>query len=231
METSTLLAQFLHYLILSGGLLAIIPLLLVATLAVAIERWWLLSRMLRSSSRMQAAVSRVGYRNVAALRTLTREQGQTLGGHLVAIAIASHGETANEVEMHLDEEVMRLTPRLLRRFWVLDTAVTIAPLLGLFGTIIGLIQTFNVLSVHGGPAEVTGGIADALISTGAGVFVAIVAVCFLNSLNAMLASITFHIDTIKLALLNRLHGGGVGQGTDPAAMVRTMRPAMHGVEA
>lgn len=226
-----MLAQFLHYLILSGGLLAIIPLLLVVTLAVGIERWWLLSRTMRSGSRLQAAVRRVSYRNVAALRTLAREQGQTLGGHLVATAIASHGATPEEVEMHLDEEVMRSTPQLLRGFWVLDTAVTIAPLLGLFGTIIGLIQTFNVLSAHGGPAEVTGGIADALISTGAGVLVAIVAVCFLNALNAMMASITFQIDTIKLALVNRLHGGGIAQGTDPAAAIRTMRPAVQGVGA
>ena len=229
METSTLLAQFLHYLILSGGLLAILPLLLIVILAIGIERWWLLSHTMRSSSRLQAAVRRVSYRNVAALRTLTREQGQTLGGHLVAIAIASRGATAEEVEMHLDEEVMCSTPRLLRGLWVLDTAVTIAPLLGLFGTIIGLMQTFNVLSAHGGAAEVTGGIADALISTGAGVFVAIVAVCFLNVLNAMLASITFQIDTIKLALLNRLHSGG--QEMDPAFTIRTMRPAVQGVVA
>ena len=94
---------------------------------------------------------------------------------------------ADEIENHLDEVVMRATPLLTRRLWVLDTAVTIAPLLGLFGTIIGLIQTFNVLSAHGGPAEVTGGIADALIATGAGVLIAIIAVCWLNCLNALLA--------------------------------------------
>lgn len=120
-------------------------------------------------------------------------------------------------------------------FWVLDTAVTIAPLLGLFGTIIGLIQTFNVLSAHSGPAEVTGGIADALIATAAGVLVAIVAVCFLNTLNAMLASIIFQLDTIKLSLLNRLHGNGVGQVPDEptsrSPLVRAVQPAVQDVNA
>lgn len=211
------------------------PLLLVATLAVGIERWWLLSRTARSGTRLQQMVRLVGYRDLAALRTLAREHGQSLGGHLVATAIASRGETADAVETHLDEEVMRSTPRLMRGFWVLDTAVTIAPLLGLFGTIIGLIQTFNVLSAHGGPAEVTGGIADALIATAAGVLVAIVAVCFLNILNAMLASITFQLDTIKLSLLNRLHGNGVGQVPDETISrsppVRAVQPAVQGVGA
>ncbi len=225
--------QILHYLILSGGLLAIMPLLLVATLAVGIERWWLLSQTVRSGRRLQEMVRQVGYRELAALRTLAREHGQSLGGHLVGTAIASRGETADAIETHLDEEVMRSTPRLMRGFWVLDTAVTIAPLLGLFGTIIGLIQTFNVLSAHGGPAEVTGGIADALIATAAGVLVAVVAVCFLNVLNAMLASITFQLDTIKLSLLNRLHGNGVGQLPDETSSrsppVRAMRPAARGV--
>lgn len=225
--------QILHYLVLSGGLLAIMPLLLVATLAVGIERWWLLSRTVRSGTRLQEMVRLIGYRDLAALRLLACEHGQSLGGHLAGVAIASRGETADAIETHLDEEVMRVTPRLMRGFWVLDTAVTIAPLLGLFGTIIGLIQTFNVLSAHGGPAEVTGGIADALIATAAGVLVAVIAVCFLNILNAMLASITFQLDTIKLSLLNRLHGNGVGQVPDETTSrgppVRVVRPAAQGV--
>ena len=226
-----------HLIALSGGLLAIMPLLLIAVLAVGIERWWLLSRTARSGRRLQAVVHRIGYRDLAALRLLARTDSHSLVGHIVATAIASRGDTADAIETHLDEEIMRSTPRLTRGLWVLDTAVTIAPLLGLFGTILGLIQTFNVLSAHGGPAEVTGGIADALIATAAGVLVAVVAVCFLNALNAMLTSITFQLDTIKLALLNRLHGNGIGPLLDDAAdrgpPVRVVRsaPEIQGVSA
>lgn len=206
----------LHYLILSGGLLAVMPVLLVLTLAVGFERWWLLSRTLRSGRGLQAAMRRVGYRDVGTLRALAREQPASLQGSLITTALASHADCADEIENHLDEVVMRATPLLTRRIWILDTAVTIAPLLGLFGTIIGLIQTFNVLSAHGGPAEVTGGIADALIATGAGVLIAIIAVCWLNCLNALLAAITFQIETIKLALINRLYGNGLNGVSDAA---------------
>ena len=227
-----------HLIALSGGLLAIMPLLLIATLAIGIERWWLLSRTVRSGRRLQAIVYQIGYRDLAPLRSLAGEHAHSLVGHLVATAISSRGDTADAIETHLDEEIMRSTPRLTRGLWVLDTAVTIAPLLGLFGTILGLIQTFNVLSAHGGPTEVTGGIADALIATAAGVLVAVVAVCFLNALNAMLTSITFQLDTIKLALLNRLHGNGIGplpgdtaDRTQPARAMRSHVPEIQGVDA
>lgn len=222
--------QTVHYLVLSGGLLAVMPLLLVATLAVGFERLWLLRRMFRSGAALQSRLRRVTYRDFSALRSLD-DNGHSLQGHLIATALASRGQTADEIETHLDEEIMRATPLLLRGLWVLDTSVTIAPLLGLFGTIIGLIQTFNVLSAHGGPSEVTGGIADALLATGAGVLIAIIAVCFLNYINATLSAITFQLETTKLALLNRLHGHGVALGSESAAPVRAARPAPLPVQA
>ena len=225
-----MLEQAIHYLVLSGGLLAVMPLLLVATLAIGFERLWLLRRTLRSGAELQNGLRRVGYRDLGALRALGNS-GNSLQGHLIATAVASRGETADEIETHLDEEIMRATPLLLRGIWVLDTSVTIAPLLGLFGTIIGLIQTFDVLSAHGGPSEVTGGIADALIATGAGVLTAIIAVCFLNYINAVLAAITFQLETTKLALLNRLHGHGVALGGQAVVAVRPLRPAPLPVEA
>lgn len=226
-----MLEQAIHYLVLSGGLLAVMPLLLVATLAIGFERLWLLQRTLRSGAELQNSLRRVGYRDLGALRALGDNSGTSLQGHLIATAVASRGETADEIETHLDEEIMRATPLLLRGIWVLDTSVTIAPLLGLFGTIIGLIQTFDVLSAHGGPSEVTGGIADALIATGAGVLIAIIAVCFLNYINAVLAAITFQLETTKLALLNRLHGHGVALGGETVVAVRPLRPAPLPVEA
>jgi biopolymer transport protein ExbB len=58
-----------------------------------------------------------------------------------------------------------------------EAIVTLAPLLGLLGTITGMIQSFGVLSVSGGdnPFAVTGGIAEALITTATGLIVAVVA--------------------------------------------------------
>ena len=61
-----------------------------------------------------------------------------------------------------------------RRLPVLDTIITLAPLLGLLGTIIGMIGSFQVmnLGVAGQPHAITGGVAEALIATAAGITVA-----------------------------------------------------------
>jgi len=58
----------------------------------------------------------------------------------------------------------------------MDTIITLAPLLGLLGTIIGMIQSFDIMSVAGigQPHAVTGGVAEALIATAFGITVAII---------------------------------------------------------
>jgi biopolymer transport protein ExbB len=202
--------EFGRLVILTGGLLAVMPLLLIITLAVAIERLYLLKKILRQGRDIHNRLRQVAYQNIAGLQAIADDSSNTLQGHLIATAIASHGEDGEALEMHLEEEIMTAMPKISRLLWVLDTAVTIAPLLGLFGTIIGMIQAFNVLSANGGPAKVTGGIADALVSTGAGLLIAIIAVYFVNYFNSLTRNIVHQLELIKLILINRVHGKGIG---------------------
>jgi biopolymer transport protein ExbB len=195
---------------LTGGLLAIMPLLLIITLAVAIERLYLLKKILRQGGDIHNRLRQVAYQNIPGLQAIANESADTLQGHLITTAIASRGEDADEMEMHLEEEILTAMPKINRLLWVLDTSVTIAPLLGLFGTIIGMIQAFNVLAVNGGPSKVTGGIADALVSTGAGLLIAIIAVYFVNYFNDLTRRIVHQLELIKLILINRVHGKGIG---------------------
>jgi biopolymer transport protein ExbB len=68
-----------------------------------------------------------------------------------------------------------VSSRIGARLWILDTIVTAAPLLGLFGTILGIMDTFHALSGGGisDPAAVSRGIADALLATAIGIGVAL----------------------------------------------------------
>lgn len=214
--------ELVRLILLTGGLLAVMPILLAVTIAVAIERWWLLKRTLRAGERIHARIRALGYQDMAQLRQLAEQNSATLQGHLIVTALASRSESAEEMESHLEEEILDSMPRITRGLWILDTSVTIAPLLGLFGTIIGMIQAFNVLAVHGGAARVTGGIADALVSTGAGILIAIIAVYFVNYFNSLVRRIAQQLDLIKLVLINRFHTKGLSAGS-PAAPDRAGR--------
>ncbi len=84
---------------------------------------------------------------------------------------------ALEVEAHAQVR------RLARGLGVLDTIVTIAPMLGILGTVTGIITAFNLMGASGSddPAGVAAGIAEALITTAAGLVVSMVALIPLNA--------------------------------------------------
>lgn len=205
--------EIIRLVLLTGGLLAVMPILLLITLVVAVERLWLLKRTISAGTRIHNRLRKIGYGNLHAMRDLAEANSKTLQGHLIVTALASRAETADELDNHLEEEIMDSLPQINRGLWILDTSVTIAPLLGLFGTIIGMIQAFNVLALNGGPSKVTGGIADALFSTGAGLFIAIIAVYFVNYFNALSRRIIQQLELIKIVLINRFHTRGLGDGT------------------
>lgn len=80
------------------------------------------------------------------------------------------------------ECALREMPKLEKNMWVLSIAAHVTPLAGLFGTVTGMIQAFMAISVHGtgDPTIMARGISQALITTAAGLAVAIPALIFYN---------------------------------------------------
>jgi biopolymer transport protein ExbB len=88
--------------------------------------------------------------------------------------------------------------RLRRGFSMLDTVITVSPMLGILGTVTGIINTFHVLSVAGieNPTGATAGIAEALITTAAGLIVAIGCLFPFNFFVAQLKRRTHELDQL-----------------------------------
>ncbi len=87
----------------------------------------------------------------------------------------------------------------------LDTVVTIAPLLGLLGTVIGMIGSFSVMNIKAGqPQAITGGVGEALIATASGLCVATLAMIVYSYFNHRLDQLITHIEQTCLLVLGHI---------------------------
>ncbi len=85
---------------------------------------------------------------------------------------------------------------------VLDTMVTVSPLLGIFGTVTGIIRSFEAMGILGAqnPIAVSGGIAEALITTATGLSIAIPSLAFFNYFNSKIEDALHEIETYSTSL-------------------------------
>jgi biopolymer transport protein ExbB len=143
---------------------------------------------------------------------------------LLARGIVTRDLDSDAIERSMEELALRETPMLYKRLGVLDTIITIAPLLGLLGTITGMMSTFSVISSNGqnNPNAITGGIGEALIATACGLAIAIISLIGYNYLTEKVKEIIADMEIRATQLLNIL---GSTQGGHSIGYKETRREA------
>ena len=167
--------DFLH-LFRAGGFM-MYPLILASVIVVAIfiERF----RYYRSSkSDVERLANEIpaylAKNDVEGLMAALRKDGGIPAS--VVLAGAEHLDIDVSQTTLIEGAASRASGLLKNYLNYLDAIVTLSPLMGLLGTVIGMIGSFNVLSVsEGQPFAITGGVAEALVCTATGLFVAIIA--------------------------------------------------------
>ena len=188
------------------------PLLLtsIVALGVVLDRLWFIFQERR---RRQPEVVGAILRHLESGRTAEAAKAGAGSTDFVARTLTyalTHHESS------LSQAVLRAASLELQRFSrglpVLDTVITLAPLLGLLGTVTGMIHSFGLLgnTELGAPAAITGGIAQALIATAFGLGVAIAALLPFNYLNARQEEARHEIEdaTTQLELILVKGSGG-----------------------
>ncbi|MBV1775932.1 MotA/TolQ/ExbB proton channel family protein [Burkholderiaceae bacterium DAT-1] len=106
----------------------------------------------------------------------------------------------SDLEDMSDAIYIAMKAKLHSRLWILDTIVTAAPLLGLLGTILGIIDTFKVLAANGvsDTAGVSQGIGTALFATALGIAIALFGLVFFNHFQERIDRINDHIKILLL---------------------------------
>jgi len=125
---------------------------------------------------------------LAALVALT-PKGGSLAGRPAA------EPNADRIMAAVERERQRVTLRMRRGLWILGTVGATAPFVGLFGTVVGIMNAFHDMAQtgQGGFAVVSAGISEALITTAAGIAVAVLAVVLFNVLNTHVQQLTLQL--------------------------------------
>ncbi len=118
--------------------------------------------------------SLVQRRKISEAMTLCKANSSSMAQVLLT-AIQSFGQSREVIREKIEESGKKETNLLERGCTLLGTVASVAPLLGLLGTVFGMIQVFNVISLEGvgNATSLAGGISQALLTTAAGLIVAI----------------------------------------------------------
>ncbi len=193
----------------AGGFL-MWPLLLCSIISVAIiaERFWSLQTKRILSTNLVKRVwewNESGYLNERHIESLRKDSPL---GRILAAGLVNRKHD-REVMKESIEEVGRHVAHDLERFLnTLGTIASITPLLGLLGTVIGMIKVFTVITAQGvgDPAVLAEGISEALITTAAGLTVAIPSLMFYRYFRGRVDELVVTMEQEALKMVEVMHG-------------------------
>ncbi|MBE9532968.1 MAG: MotA/TolQ/ExbB proton channel family protein [Proteobacteria bacterium] len=193
----------------AGGWL-MYPLLICLTIATAIvaERFWSLQTKRISPPELITQIWQwLRYKQVDDNRIQALKDDSPLGQILAAGLV--NRNCSREITREGIEDVGRhVTVQLERNLNTLGTIAAISPLMGLLGTVIGMIKVFAVITTEGvgNPETLAGGISEALLTTAMGLMVAIPSVIFYRYFRGKISTLVVDMEEQAMKLIEILHG-------------------------
>ena len=192
--------------IIHKGAIATYPLILLSIISVTVvlERLWFLrsisSVTLRITDSLMEPIKR-GQRDLAI--AICRQNSHSPAGRIfLNILDREAGQHLDAASAFATEAMFEETQQLKKHLWILGTVASSAPFIGLLGTVVGIIKSFESMAIAGtgGFAVVAAGISEALVATALGLAVAIIAVIFYNYFQTRIANLNglFRIQVAKV---------------------------------
>lgn len=171
------------------------PLIVMSMVCITIilERLWslggIMSKTLRLAGSLVSPLQKGDFST--ALETAQKQNTVPAGRVFREVISRQQDESTQQLSTVAEERRFEENEALQGAIWILATTGVSAPFIGLLGTVIGIIKSFQSMAVEGsgGFAVVAGGISEALVATALGLAVAIIAVIFYNYFNTKLGRI------------------------------------------
>ncbi len=196
-------------LIQSGGLL-MIPILFCSIMAMGIvgERFWSLRKKRILPPEMVSQVWTLAKAKKLDVKTLKHLKDSSPLGAILAAGVMNRGLGRDVMKESIAESGRQVAHKLERFLNTLGTIATITPLLGLLGTVVGMIKVFAAIVSYGvgDPTVLAGGISEALITTAAGLTVAIPCVIFHRYFDGLVDAYVLNMEEESLKLIAVIHG-------------------------
>ena len=198
--------------ILAGGWL-MVPILLCSTLSVAIiiERFWTLRRSKVTPEGLNTMVEDWAARHELDARHLEQIKDESPLGRIYSAALINRKRPREAIKEAVEDTGRHVVHDLERFLNTLGTIAGISPLLGLLGTVVGMIKVFSAIMISGvGDANVlAGGISQALITTAAGLTVAIPSYFFYRFFRGMVAEYVISMEEKAISLIDCIERGNL----------------------
>ncbi|MGD9000229.1 MAG: MotA/TolQ/ExbB proton channel family protein [Granulosicoccaceae bacterium] len=193
----------------AGGWL-MLPIILcsVAALAIVVERFWFLQRKRVTPKHLVAQVWHWARQNELDESRIQFLKANSPLGRIIATGLINRHHPREIMKESIEDAGRHIVPELDRFLNTLGTIAAITPLLGLLGTVVGMIDVFTAIIEHGvgNPADLAEGISKALITTAAGLSVAIPALMFYRYLRGHVNELIITMEQEALKLIEVLHG-------------------------
>ncbi len=180
----------------------------IGAMGIIAERFWSLQRKKIVPPELVSQVWQLYRENKLDDITLRRLKGSSPMGCIFAAGLAN-SEYGREMMKESIEEAGRIVAHELERFLnALGTIAEISPLLGLLGTVFGMIEIFSELLEHGAgdPTVLAGGISVALITTATGLSVAIPSLIFHRYFQRLVDDYVINMEAESIKLIEMMHG-------------------------
>lgn len=198
-------------LILKGGpMVFLIALLSVLAFGVIIERIYSFNRARIDAEKFMDEITKILKRNkvIEAIEMCNNTPGPI--AHIIKAGILKHDRSRPEIKESIEEAAQLEIPRLEKHLPILSTIAHIAPLLGLLGTVTGMIKSFQVIQQKAlsmapvNPGDLSGGIWESLLATVAGLAVAIPTYVAYNYLRNQVNGVVYDMEKSATDLVNLL---------------------------